>query len=460
MENLVNKMNKFLGIGVAMFFLVMVLANTSSASSVNILVSYNSISNTITIVPASNTINANYSEVYNLNFNVIGANSVGANSIISNVIIINSPSNAIIKSIPIPSPVSIGQPSFELDGLNTTESTTNNIRNETIVINQYTVLPPGKLSINLGSYSPSWSNSISIYYSNTSVSAFGTIKQIPKLNIIRDINPSWTSNTDIFNSTVGLNVSVNEIPKLNISQTFIPLWNKTQGFSNSTYGINIIVRAAGKLNITKSFTPSWTANQNYLNTTYGINFSVAQIPKLDLSAVLNPGNSIINETYGINISAEPITSNMLTNNDLITYYNSQTKDCVTYINFTTNGTKYSLCARGAEQSNYSIVDVCTGLSQYTNVSAGLAGCVGTFAALANQSSQSWHSQYLTEFNSLQNATSLLDAYKNGSVIAQQYDQFYINGASVVLVMIIGYILYDARRKSNRQVEKRPPIMKS
>ena len=418
-------MNKLIGIGTAMLF-AMVLIGTSFGAVVNIAVSYNSVSNTIAITPATNVINANYSGTYYLNFSIIGANAIPSNIIIVPTnILINAPSKPnIILNSPTSIPVNIGENNFVLGGASSNAITN---RSATISINQYNIIPPSRLSINIGAYSPSWNNSVPISQSNSSYSVSGTINRITKLNISRVIIPSWATNATILNSMAGVNVIVDKIPNLNITKQFSPEWNKTQSFMNSTYGIN---------------------------------FTVAKISKLNITKVLAPGNSIINNTYGINITAEPITANMLTSNDLISYYNSQTASCLSYINFTANGTKYSLCARGSAQANYSIVNICTGLSQYTNLSYGLAGCVGTFAKLANESAQSWHQQYLETFSKLQNTTSVLDAYKNGSVIAQQYTQFYTEGATLLLVTIIGYILYDARKKALRQIEKRPPISKA
>lgn len=418
-------MNKLIEIGTAMLF-VMVLIGTSFGAVVNIAVSYNSISNTIAITPATNMINANYSGTYYLNFSVIGANSLPSNIIIVPTnMVINSPSapNIVLNS-PTSIPVNIAENNFLLDGASSNAITN---RSATISINQYNIIPPSRLSINIGAYSPSWNNSVQISQSNSSYSVSGTINRITKLNISRVIVPSWTTSTTILNSMAGVNVTVDKIPNLNITKLFSPKWNRTQSFTNSTYGIN---------------------------------FTVDKIPKLNITKVLTPGNSIINSTYGINITAEQITANMLTSNDLISYYNSQTASCLSYINFTANGTKYSLCARGPGQTNYSIVNICTGLSQYTNLSYGLAGCVGTFAELANESAQNWHHQYLETFSQLQNTSSVLAAYKNGSVIAQQYDQFYTEGAALVLVIIIGYTLYDARKKALKQIEKRPPITKA
>ncbi len=369
------------------------------------------------------------------------------------------------------------------------------ITSNTATINfiNYTIVPPPPVVVSLGSYNASWASSVAISKSSSIYSVTGTINQIPKLhinksfvpswttaqnyqnntyginitvapipklNLVKTITPSWTSNELVSNSIIGLNITVLQIPKLNITQTAVPSWTQNQSLSNTLYGMNITVLKIPLLNINKVILPSWTSKQTISNSTIGLNITIAQIPKLNLTQTELPGQEYKNSTYGISFLAAPITASMLTTNDLISYYNSQTANCLSYINFTNaNGTKYSICARGAGQSNYSIVDICTGLAKYTNISSGLAGCVGAFAQLANSSAVYWHRQYLTTFEQLQNVTSQFQAYKSGAAAGAAYAQTAYMFAGIIGLMILAMFVYELNKKRTQLSVIRPPINK-
>ena len=455
----------------------------ASPTVVNIVVSYNSISNTITVSPAEANIILPYNSIYYLNFTVSGANSATTNMILVAPL---SPKVTYTTSV---EHVAINQSAFWLNQTQPTITT----NTATFSLVNYSIIPPPPVVVRLGSYNASWTSPIAILKSSSIYSISGVINQIPKLNIdksfvpswtmvqsyrnstyginitvapipklnlVKTIIPSWTSNEIVSNSTIGLNITVLQIPKLNITQIIAPSWTQNQTLSNPLYGINVIVLKVPPLGINKVIVPSWTSKQIISNSTIGLNITVAQIPKLNLTETELPGQEYKNSTYGISFLAAPITASMLTTNDLISYYNSQTANCLSYINFTNaNGTKYSICARGAGQSNYSIVDICTGLAKYTNISSGLAGCVGAFAQLANSSAVYWHRQYLTTFEQLQNVTSQFQAYKSGAAAGAAYAQTAYMFAGIIGLMILAMFVYELNKKRTQLSTIRPPINK-
>ncbi len=488
----------------------------ASPTVIDISVSYNPSTNTITISPTTANIPISYNSLYYLNFTVSGANSLTTNMILI------APLSPKITYIPKTQNIAINSSAFWLN--QTLPVITSNTATFSII--NYSIIPPPPVVVNLGSYNASWTSPVSISKSSSIYSITGTINQIPKLNLIKVITPSWVSNEVVANSTIGLNITVlkiaglnisktiapswtqnqtlnnplyginitvSKIPLLNINKVIVPSWTSKQTISNSTIGLNITVLQIPKLNITQTISPSWTQTQTLNNPLYGINITVAKIPslninkvvapswttqqtinnstvgldividkipKLNITQTLMPGQQYKNDTYGISIFAAPITANMLTTNDLISYYNSQTSNCLSYINFTSvNGTKYSICARGAGQSNYSIVNICTGLAKYTNISSGLAGCVGSFAQLANSSAMYWHKQYLTTFAQLQNVTSQFEAYKSGAAAGAAYAQTAYMFAGVIGLMILAVFIYELNKKHTQLSMVRPPINK-
>ncbi len=275
--------------------------------------------------------------------------------------------------------------------------------------------------------------------------------------IIKDNNTiKLDSNTIATDNLTITNLDKPIIKNITLTPTTTQIFNRTT-IRNVTFDVR--VNRIPYLHINKTIIPSWIKSQSYINSTYGINILVPIIAKLNLNKTLAPAQIYSNSIYGINIKASPITANSINNSDLINYYNSKATDCVSYINFTSNGTKYSLCARSKGQDNYSIADICTGLTKYTNLSSGLAQCVGEFAQLSNASAQNWHNQYEATEKELQNKTLILQAVESGANESSAYNNFLVEAMSGVIVVIILFMLYDIRKRSMRINTVRRPIEK-
>lgn len=472
---------------------------------VNAVIGFNTTSNSLYISIPQLNINANYSGNYIIQLNpsiASGFNSITFNGVSYNTISVSnspisvaniiSPQQPIFTRNPTSVSASIGESPFTLNGLGSLSCTDTSCD---VGYNYYTIIPPSSFTINLGSFNPSWNNTVPISESRNSISVTGTINQISKLGISKTFNPSFLSkgfynnstyginitvnkiaplgisaniipsfisNYSIINKTEGINITVNKIPPLNIKDNITPSFTTNFSYINSTEGINITVNKMPSLNLSKTVVPSFTSNFSYLNSTDGVNIIVSKVPPLNINKTLESADSYINKTYGIYIYASPITANMLTGNDLIQYYNNQVRNsCLSWINFTSDNKTYSICARASGQNNYSITDICPALATYGNVSSGLAGCVGQFAQLANQSAQEWHKQYLLTYGALQSNITLLQAYTNGSAQGQAYAQTFENviGAILAIVVLYEFVQIVRRRNKEQGIGMRRPVQK-